>query len=103
MEANNNEQLIHYLWINQKEGKIEIYLNVLERKLIFRGISKVKLDGMTKNHVLGVKEYVLGDGDLNFESVCKDVYTQMQENLTLIAGVQAFLAETTQIDIKTED
>ena len=99
----NNEQFIHYLWINQKEGKIEIYLNILERKLIFRGLRKVKLDGMTKFHILGEKEYVLGDGKMNFEKVCKAVYDQMEENLTLIESVQAFLAETTQIDIKEED
>ena len=97
------EQFIHYLWVNEKESKIEIYLNIIERKLIFRGKQKVKLDGMTQYHTLGEKEYVLGDEELNFEKVCKEVYTQMQENLTLINSVQAFLAETTQIVIKTED
>ncbi len=103
MDTKSKEQFIHYLWINQKEGKIEIYLNIMERKLIFRGKMKVKLEGVTRYHVLGVKEYSIGDGELNFEGVCKDVYIQMQENLTLISSVQAFLAETTQIEIITED
>jgi len=103
MDTQSNEQFIHYLWINEKEGKIGIYLNVLERKLIFRGMMKVKFDGMSNYHVLGEKEYTLGDGELNFEKVCKAVYDQMQENLTLIKGVQAFLAETTQIEIKEEE
>ena len=103
MKTQSKEQFIHSLWINQKEGKIDIYLNVMERKLIFRGLRKVKLNGMTAFHILGEKEYALGDGELNFEKVCTAVYRQMEENHTLIEGVQAFLAETTQIEIKTEE
>ena len=100
METNNNEKFVHYLWINQKEGKIEIYINIMERKLIFYGKRKIKLNGMTTTHTLARQEYSLGDGDLNFEKVCKAVYDQMEENIVLVNAVQAFLAETTQIEIK---
>jgi len=103
MKTQSKEQFIHSLWINQKEGKIDIYLHIMERKLIFRGLRKVKLNGVTTFHVLAEKEYTIGDGELNFEKVCTAVYKQMEENYTLIESVQAFLAETTQIEIKTED
>jgi hypothetical protein len=100
---NKKEYLITSLWINQKEGKIEIYVNILERKLIFLGKEKIKLENTTQWHTFSRKEHDLGDEKQNFEKICNDVYKEMKENLVLVEGIRAFLTDVTQIEIKDEN
>lgn len=90
---------IHELWVNNKEGKISIAIDILNKKLIFYGKYKIKLENTTSWHILSKKEYDIVNNENNFEKACKEVYAEMNENLEMINGVQNFLKETTQIEI----
>lgn len=95
-----NKHYIHSLWVNNTENKIDIYIDIFRKKLIFHGKSKKKINKTTTWNVFSKKEYDIGDEKNNFEKACKEVYAEMQENLQLLEGVQNFLAETTQIEIR---
>jgi len=95
----NEEKFIHSLWINNQEGKIEIYINILENKLIFYGKFKIKIESVKSWEIFSRKEYSIDNNDANFEKACKEVYSEMKKNLQLLEGVQNYLKETTQIEI----
>jgi hypothetical protein len=100
---NKKEVLIHMLYVNDKNSKIYIYANLVDKKLILVGKRRLKTKQGLEFFELSRKEVDLHSNmPKSFEKLCKEVYDEMEESEFFFPALNAFFHETTQIEIEEE-
>jgi len=86
-----------------KNKKIEISLDIINDKLIFKGFCKIKMNSALLWRLFAEEKLDVKNEDtenINFEKISKSIYNTMIERINTFELVQAFMHEVNEIEIK---